>query len=455
MNASQYRSIVNSVELHTTYWVVSIQATNDNADCFNLFIEGVESRFDEETKKHTFPIVRHCYQITAEMEGSSILKINKVSTLQNPEDNQLISTYALVSMEQGNRIITAVTEIQTALSSPDNNVSYNLENKHSSKLLDQHGDEEIDQEYLTHRNDQYISLELRLKELYEMSTFLFYCYRVVEPTSTPAKQISGMFHPLSNLWQDIQNTVTPYHSNEQRNENLLQPFHGIIHILLGIGAFSWGLIELLPVFIIAAASLKLESFKQLAYPVSSIIEGIGNTLYGSLQIITSPFLLITVPLRSLLTSSSAEEKQASTDNEKRILTTAAILKKIKNNIKDCQDINEEKIQEIYQDCQTVSNLLAEIELDTEKFKYRLNKADGLKYKNTVVSPFFTRVGANHNLERGMLAKNLINQSVKYPNVPLIPALSRAHQILHKPLPSLQDIEEVERLLDNAMKPNHK
>jgi len=123
---------------------------------------------------------------------------------------------------------------------------------------------------------------------------------------------------------------------------------------------------------------------------------------------------------------------------KRILTPAAILKKIKNNIQDCQEMTEEKTQEIYQDCQTVSNLLAEIELGTDKFKYRLNKADGLKYKNTVASPFFTSVGANHNLGREMLAKNLINQSVKYPNVPLIPVLNRAHQILHKPLPSLQD-----------------
>ncbi len=436
-------------------WIISIvNLLNEN--CFFIVIEGIKKYYNSNGHFQFYEYFSKNYQIITEKAQSSfkIIKIEAPQqTLSDSEIKNLPSASMHIAPSLAEEIMSFLEKIQQQLlASPNNCPSYDLPSDifQSVCLANLEDSDPIDNEYLAHRNDRYLSFAEILNDCKEILFLFGYSYRIVQPTYSSDIQMNNMFQPYKNIWEDITNVMKPYASQEETNIDLLQPLYGVMHLLLGVGGFFWGMTTFFFLLLVGCIELDANLFKQhAAYPLSWMVEGVGNVLYGGLQILTSPFLyFIKWPIRNSKPFSPHAEE---TDTKERVMTTVAILKKIKHNLND-PNANQ---QTIHQDCHTVCNLLTEIDLGPEKFNYQLSSY-GSSYTNpNYQSSFFKNAEKTQNITQSAVAQELIKQSIKHAkNIPDMTLWMRANQILcNKPLPSLQDIEEVGCYLDTLIHNN--
>lgn len=118
----------------------------------------------------------------------------------------------------------------------------------------------------------------------------------------PRYQLLGAFKPLSRMAKDFIDTFKPYNTSKKLLLDLTQPFRGIKNILKGIISLAAG--SLLTSLMLVGMPF-LFWYKpyttRMVYPLSWMIEGVGNVLRGITQVLATPLMLFKIPLRGLLT----------------------------------------------------------------------------------------------------------------------------------------------------------
>lgn len=117
----------------------------------------------------------------------------------------------------------------------------------------------------------------------------------------PRYQLLGAFKPLSRMAKDFIDTFKPYNTSKKLLLDLTQPFRGIKNILKGIISLAAGslLISLMLVGMPFIFWYKPYTTR-MVYPLSWMIEGVGNVLRGITQVLATPLMLFKIPLRGLL-----------------------------------------------------------------------------------------------------------------------------------------------------------
>jgi hypothetical protein len=213
----------------------------------------------------------------------------------------------------------------------------------------------------------------------------------------PRFQFLGALTPLAKMVKDIYDTTQPYATRRKFFMDLAQPSRGIGNILKGVAIILGGAVLTTLMLLGMPFLFWLPSYRaRIVYPVSWVLEGVSNTIYGAVQLIATPLLLFKIPLRVGLTLAFKGEKLAEEKPEiQRLAREAEALLKsledseepmtLKPSVKTTK--NKEEIG------RKVASLLFEVERKYQKSVnngWKSNKSD-VKTKFDIIYPFFQRV----------------------------------------------------------------
>jgi hypothetical protein len=126
----------------------------------------------------------------------------------------------------------------------------------------------------------------------------------------PRYQFLGTLRPFAKMAKDFVDTFRPYYSTGKIKRDLLQPIRGVANILRGIASIVGGAIALVLWWICLPIAVCLPTvyLPQIIYPLSWLMEGVGEIVRGATQLIATPLIFIKLPLRGLLTYLQKEKK---------------------------------------------------------------------------------------------------------------------------------------------------
>lgn len=214
----------------------------------------------------------------------------------------------------------------------------------------------------------------------------------------PRYQMLGALHPFVKMGKDFLDTFTPYYSRGKFKRDALQVVNGGINAAKGIVSCIGGLLALAIWLIILPFALcclvtplsyyARSIIPKVIYPLSWMIEGVGNIVRGITQVVTSAFtFLFKMPLRSILTFFQKEEKYAEDKPEiQRFVNEAARQVGSLNNeaveIKRPERFEDQQALDAYnaayakkKECNEVRSSVAALLFEAQR-KYEKSVADG-------------------------------------------------------------------------------
>ncbi|MFA5959996.1 MAG: hypothetical protein WC785_05720 [Tatlockia sp.] len=140
----------------------------------------------------------------------------------------------------------------------------------------------------------------------------------------PHYQFLGALYPIVKLFKSFSDLVRPYQSAGKRKRDVAQPIDAIFTFFHGLGSLAGGAIILSlwlllsPLLLIACFIPDVEALfakpllAKVIYPLSWCVEGLASMTNGLLRFSTTPWLLVKIPVRAMISwfvdKTPAEEK---------------------------------------------------------------------------------------------------------------------------------------------------